>query len=80
MAGAANYAWANRQCMAHLARRSFEEVLAGKVLDFDLYTVYDVAHSIAKIEQHTVKDTQNEGLTILHSDFSYPPAEFGCYS
>jgi tRNA-splicing ligase RtcB len=54
MSGAANYAWANRQCMAHLARRSFEEVLAGKVRDFDLYTVYDVAHNIAKIEEHTV--------------------------
>jgi tRNA-splicing ligase RtcB len=54
MVGAANYAWANRQCMAHLARRSFEEVLAGKVQSFDLYTVYDVAHNIAKIEEHVV--------------------------
>jgi tRNA-splicing ligase RtcB len=54
MASAANYAWANRQCMAHLARRSFEEVLAGKMRDFDLRTVYDVAHNIAKIEDHTV--------------------------
>jgi tRNA-splicing ligase RtcB len=54
MAGAANYAWANRQCMAHLARRSFEDVLAGRVKDFDLYTVYDVAHNIAKIEEHVV--------------------------
>jgi tRNA-splicing ligase RtcB len=54
MAGAANYAWANRQCMAHLARRSFEEVLAGKVRDFDLHTIYDVAHNIAKIEDHVV--------------------------
>jgi len=54
MVGAANYAWANRQCMAHLARRSFEEVLAGKVKDFDLHTVYDVAHNIAKIEDHIV--------------------------
>jgi tRNA-splicing ligase RtcB len=54
MAGAANYAWANRQCMAHLARRSFEDVLAGKVRDFDLHTVYDVAHNIAKIEDHVV--------------------------
>ncbi len=54
MAGAANYAWANRQCMAHLARQSFEEVLAGKVKDFDLHTVYDVAHNIAKIEEHVV--------------------------
>jgi tRNA-splicing ligase RtcB len=54
MAGAANYAWANRQCMAHLARRSFEDVLAGRVKDFDLHTVYDVAHNIAKIEEHEV--------------------------
>ncbi len=54
MVSAANYAWANRQCMAHLARRSFEEVLAGKVRSFDLRTIYDVAHNIAKIEDHLV--------------------------
>lgn len=54
MASAANYAWANRQCMAQLARRSFEEVLAGKARDFDLRTVYDVAHNIARIEEHVV--------------------------
>ncbi|MEJ2735074.1 MAG: RtcB family protein [Anaerolineae bacterium] len=54
MVSAANYAWANRQCMAHLARRSFEEILAGKVRNFDLHTVYDVAHNIAKIEEHVV--------------------------
>jgi tRNA-splicing ligase RtcB len=54
MAGAANYAWANRQCMAELARRSFEEVLAGRVKHFDLCTIYDVAHNIAKIEEHVV--------------------------
>jgi tRNA-splicing ligase RtcB len=54
MVSAANYAWANRQCMAHLARRSFEQVLAGKVRNLDLRTVYDVAHNIAKIEDHVV--------------------------
>jgi tRNA-splicing ligase RtcB len=54
MAAAANYAWANRQCMADLARQSFEQVLAGKVKNFDLYTVYDVCHNIAKIEEHVV--------------------------
>jgi tRNA-splicing ligase RtcB len=63
MVGAANYAWANRQCMAHLARRSFEEVLAGKVPNFDLFTVYDVAHNIAKIEEHEV-DGQRMKLCI----------------
>ena len=54
MVSAANYAWANRQCLTHLARRSFEEVLAGKVRSFDLHTVYDVAHNIAKIEEHEI--------------------------
>jgi tRNA-splicing ligase RtcB len=54
MVSAANYAWANRQCMAALARQSFEEVLAGKVKNFDLYTVYDVCHNVAKIEEHIV--------------------------
>jgi len=54
MASAANFAWANRQCMTHLARRSFEQVLAGKVRSFALHVVYDVAHNIAKIEEHTV--------------------------
>jgi tRNA-splicing ligase RtcB (3'-phosphate/5'-hydroxy nucleic acid ligase) len=63
MAAAANYAWANRQAMAGLARRSFEEVLAGQVRDFDLYTVYDVCHNIAKIEEHLV-DGRRQKLCI----------------
>jgi len=54
MAAAANYAWANRQSMAHLAREAFEQVLAGRVRKSDLYTVYDVCHNIAKIEEHVV--------------------------
>ncbi len=54
MASAANYAWANRQGMTHLARRAFEQVLAGKVKRWELRTVYDVAHNIAKLEEHVV--------------------------
>lgn len=54
MVAAANFAWANRQVMAHRSRRAFEGVLAGKVRDHDLYTVYDVTHNIAKIEEHVV--------------------------
>jgi tRNA-splicing ligase RtcB len=51
---AANYAWANRQVLTHQAREAFEEVLAGKVPDWDLYLVYDVAHNMAKVEKHAV--------------------------
>ncbi|GAB4457039.1 MAG: RtcB family protein [Anaerolineae bacterium] len=51
---AANYAFANRQVLAHLVRRSFEEALAGQVRDWDVYQVYDIAHNMAKIETHEV--------------------------
>jgi len=54
MACAANYAWANRQVLTHHVRRAFEAALAGHVRDWGLYQVYDVAHNIAKIEQHVV--------------------------
>lgn len=54
MAAAANYAFTNRQILAHFVRASFEQVLAGKVADWDLRQVYDVAHNIAKVEQHEV--------------------------
>jgi len=64
MAAAANYAWANRQAMAHLARQSFEQVLAGRVRKFDLYTVYDVCHNIAKIEEHLIDGTRTK--VIVH--------------
>jgi len=53
MLAAANFAFTNRQVLAHYVRRSFEQVLAGKVRDWHLRQVYDVAHNIAKIEEHT---------------------------
>jgi tRNA-splicing ligase RtcB len=54
MASAANYAWANRQCLTHFVRQAFERVLAGKVKSLELHTLYDVAHNIAKFETHSV--------------------------
>ena len=52
---AANYAFANRQLLAHWARQAFEEVLAGKVQHFYLHQIYDIAHNMGKIEEHTVE-------------------------
>ena len=52
---AANYAFANRQILAHYARRAFEDVLAGKIPNWSLYQVYDIAHNMGKIETHTVQ-------------------------
>ena len=52
---AANYAFANRQVLAHHAREAFQEVLAGKVHNFHLYQVYDITHNMGKIETHQVE-------------------------
>jgi tRNA-splicing ligase RtcB len=57
---AANYAWANRQVLTHHAREAFEEVLGGKVPNWDLFLVYDVAHNMAKIETHEVEGRQTK--------------------
>ncbi|MGE5138929.1 MAG: RtcB family protein, partial [Rudaea sp.] len=54
MAAAANYAFANRQVLAFHIRRSFEQALRGKVSDHDLDQVYDIAHNMAKVEDHPV--------------------------
>jgi tRNA-splicing ligase RtcB len=51
---AANYAFANRQILAYHARQAFEEVLAGKIQNWHLHQVYDIAHNIGKIETHVV--------------------------
>jgi tRNA-splicing ligase RtcB len=54
MACAANYAWANRQCIAHWVRESFSKIF-GKCPDkLGMRQVYDVCHNIAKIEEHIV--------------------------
>ncbi len=51
---AANYAFCNRQVLTSHARRSFEQVLAGKVSDWELNQVYDIAHNMGKIEKHKI--------------------------
>ncbi len=54
MKAAANYAFANRQVLTFHIRRSFEQVLAGKVKNFHIYQIYDVGHNMAKIEVHEI--------------------------
>ena len=51
---AANYAWANRQCLMHLTRLVFERVFGRSSADLGMDLIYDVAHNIAKIEKHTI--------------------------
>jgi len=54
MACAANYAWANRQCLMHLSREAIARALRTSPQALGLHLVYDVAHNIAKMERHTV--------------------------
>jgi tRNA-splicing ligase RtcB len=54
---AANYAFVNRQVLAHFARKAFEESLAGKVSNWHLHQVYDIAHNMGKIETHQIEGT-----------------------
>ena len=54
MSSAANYAWANRQMIMHWVRESFEKVLKTDAEKLDMKLIYDVAHNIAKLEEHEV--------------------------
>ncbi|MCJ7499284.1 RtcB family protein [bacterium] len=51
---AANYAWANRQCLMHWVRESFQEFLQIGPSDLGFKLVYDIAHNIVKLEKHEV--------------------------
>ncbi|MBM3166079.1 MAG: RtcB family protein, partial [Chloroflexi bacterium] len=55
MACAANYAWANRQCITHWARESFARVFGKSLVELGMQQIYDVAHNIAKLEEHEVE-------------------------
>ncbi|HEX5037142.1 MAG TPA: RtcB family protein [bacterium] len=55
MAAAANFAFANRQVMADAVRKAFASVLRAGPKELGLETVYDVAHNIAKFEEHEVE-------------------------
>jgi len=64
MRAAANYAWANRQVLMHLARLSFEKVFSKSWQSLGMDLIYDVAHNIAKLEKHVVDG--KEKLLCVH--------------
>ncbi len=56
MRAAANFAFANRQLLAHSARRAFEETFAPHFKrGWHLVQVYDIAHNMGKIETHEIE-------------------------
>jgi tRNA-splicing ligase RtcB len=51
MAAAANFAWANRHAIAHAVRQAIERVVGPDAAE-GTRQVYDVAHNVAKLEEH----------------------------
>jgi len=54
MISAANFAWCNRQIITHWVRESFEKVFGKNAQDLGIEMIYDVAHNIAKREEHVI--------------------------
>lgn len=74
MACAANYAWANRQAIAHWTREAFEHVFGTSARKLGMRQIYDVAHNIAKIEEHEVNGEKR--LVCVHrkgATRAFPP-------
>jgi tRNA-splicing ligase RtcB len=59
MRAAANFAFCNRQLLTHQARQVFERIFRKPWTELGMTLLYDVAHNIAKFEEHAVE----EGLT-----------------
>lgn len=58
MAGAANYAWANRQMITYFVRKAWKNVLGENVSP--LTSLYDVAHNIIKKEKYLINGEEVE--------------------
>ncbi len=61
MACAANYAWANRQMIAHFVRKAWKGILGEE--DSSLVALYDVAHNIIKKEKYNI-DGKETGVAV----------------
>ncbi len=74
MAGASNFAWANREIITHWVRDVFYRVLRMGPKDLGMSLIYDVAHNIAKKEIHTIDG--KEAMLIVHrkgATRAFPP-------
>ncbi len=72
MASAANYAWANRQMIAHFIRKTWKSVLGEKASP--LVALYDVAHNIIKKEKYIIDGKETE--VVVHrkgATRAFPP-------
>jgi tRNA-splicing ligase RtcB len=63
MACGANFAWGNRQMILHWVRETFEKQFNSSAKDLDMQLIYDVAHNIAKKEEHTIDGKKRTVIT-----------------
>jgi tRNA-splicing ligase RtcB len=71
-AAAANYAWANRQMIAHFVRKAWKSVLGENTSG--LAALYDVAHNIIKKEKYLIDGIDTE--VVVHrkgATRAFPP-------
>jgi tRNA-splicing ligase RtcB len=74
MRAAANYAWANRQCIMHWTREAFLNLFSISPQKLGMRLIYDIAHNIAKIEDHEVNGRKTK--LIVHrkgATRAFPP-------
>ena len=74
MACAANMAFANRQVILHQVRQGFKKVFKTDPEKLEMNLIYDVAHNIAKLEEHEV-DGKKKKLVVHRkgSTRAFPP-------
>ena len=75
MAAAANFAFVNRTLLAASCRTAFSNVFGKDARELDMHVVYDVAHNIAKVEEHEVAGGEKKRLLVHRkgSTRAFPP-------
>lgn len=74
MAAAANFAFVNRSLLANSCRTAFSHIFQKHPRDLDMHVVYDVAHNIAKVEEHVVDGVKRRLLVHRKgSTRAFPP-------
>jgi tRNA-splicing ligase RtcB len=61
---AANFAFANRQIIAHKIRESFARAFHAPAEELGMKTIYDVTHNVAKLEQYSISGKKKK--VIVH--------------
>jgi tRNA-splicing ligase RtcB len=64
MRAAANFAWCNRQLLAHQAREVFARFCGRSSEELGMELVYDVAHNIAKLEEHVLENGRTKQVCV----------------